>query len=991
MNLIQSKQIQGLDQTFIDQAGNLQATGAILIDFMSGQSVFSGQKTFTGITLFNNSVDVRGTLSGTTAKFENLGINLSSSGIPEEAIHVSGANLLLDTTWLGGAGGYVYASGGIWITGQNGEPTNLIPEWVRNDGALYQSGMAVINVGFNEPSITGTAYVPETLNVSGGIQALGDVIVSGNSYISGTTSGHSDAYFQRIFTTGADGQFFQLSGQASGAGNLSTGHDARGEEGTLQYKTGAYGFTGKTTLAFDPDDNELTVGGPITASGLISGSGNMYIEGPISGASFHATAPGTKYFSGNSNVEVIADNKVVISGDARSELHNAVPYYNFEEVSTTPHIYDLTLAVEGYRTDITAFSVGLPTPTMTESGQKIVIKDITGNASTNLIAVTGIDCTIDGGTGNFLSGNFGSWSLFSDGNNWFSLNSGKAGAVPPGGYDAAVQFNNLGAFGGSPDLTWNGEGLYANGYISGVSISGISGTYDSITLGGAPVSTGDVLWKYSGNAQWGLLYYDLDTINTRRVGIGTKTPGSAIDFRADAISGNSQIFIGGGPSAGFHGFGNSAITSGNCNSIFGGSGNRVNKGEDLYANTNQVLGGTSNTVSGTVGDSENNSLIGGYENVILNSSYSSTIGGYNSHLENAAASMILGGWDARLTESDSALLAFESGVYISGSKLQITGGFDPSHAGGDLFVENHIYAKSGIFSDALTISGKEVATLDSLYLVSGDTSGLLTTGISTQTGLFSEELKFKGVDVSTGDYTKTFNYSVGDKSITYANDNGFSTYNDNPDGTQGISEVFFANQYFNSYLSSTGSMQLRPLSSTQMDVFTYGLSDDDTDGWTGYMVWGLWDGKGAADNWEYTTPADIHKSGEAPYESAFNYSHTSISVDYPLSPYYFNYELRKGATTRWLLDKSVTTITGLEVVSPQLRSFNEIRGGGVYASGAKFNGSVSISGGGVPAWSGAPSAYSDPGTPGAIAYDANFVYVCTGDNAWGRAGLAAWP
>ena len=117
MNLIQSKQIQGLDQTFIDQAGNLQATGAILIDFMSGQSVFSGQKTFTGITLFNNSVDVRGTLTGTTAKFENLGINLSSSGIPQQAIHVSGANLLLDTTFLGGAGGYVYASGGIWITG----------------------------------------------------------------------------------------------------------------------------------------------------------------------------------------------------------------------------------------------------------------------------------------------------------------------------------------------------------------------------------------------------------------------------------------------------------------------------------------------------------------------------------------------------------------------------------------------------------------------------------------------------------------------------------------------------------------------------------------------------------------------------------------------------------------------------------------------------------------------------------------------------------
>ena len=232
MNLIQTKQIQGLDQTFIDQEGDLQATGALLIDFMSGQSIFSGQKTFTGVTLFNNSVDVRGTLSGATAKFKDLGINLSSSGIPQEAIHVSGGNLLLDTTFLGGEGGYVYASGGIWITGQNGEPTNLIPEWVRNDGALYQTGMTVINVGFNKPSAVGTSYTPQAFNVSGGIQALGNILVSGDSYISGITSGQSDAHFDGIFATN---QVYISGGGVPAWSGAPSAYSDPGTPGALAY------------------------------------------------------------------------------------------------------------------------------------------------------------------------------------------------------------------------------------------------------------------------------------------------------------------------------------------------------------------------------------------------------------------------------------------------------------------------------------------------------------------------------------------------------------------------------------------------------------------------------------------------------------------------------------------------------------------------------------------------------------------------------------
>ena len=52
MNLIQRKQVQGLDNEIAALSGSLNATGQILDDFISGDSTFSGTKTFTGSAIF---------------------------------------------------------------------------------------------------------------------------------------------------------------------------------------------------------------------------------------------------------------------------------------------------------------------------------------------------------------------------------------------------------------------------------------------------------------------------------------------------------------------------------------------------------------------------------------------------------------------------------------------------------------------------------------------------------------------------------------------------------------------------------------------------------------------------------------------------------------------------------------------------------------------------------------------------------------------------
>jgi hypothetical protein len=426
MNLIQIKQVQNLDSTFGNLSGSLINTGQALISFLSGDSVFSGQKTFTGEAIFNTGITVRGPLDARDGTFSSITTSpylFPALFEPHTGLHISGQDLLIEPGYWPIQGGNLYVrgaaaiSGGLTITGQDGEPTALIPEFVRNGGILYQTGLSELNIGFTEA--IGGPYANKTFNVSGGAQVLGDFTASGDAIISGAITG-TELRSENIYTTGAGGVWEKLSGWTQVAEALS---HPEGPQGAIQFKSGT-NFSGNEAYICDTGTDKLLVSG-LTSSGLISGATDLIIDGSITGGGFYSTAPGTKYLSGNSNVKVISDAVLSLSGNSRTELHNAVPYYSVEAVATTPHTYDTTRAIEGYRTDITPFTISIPTPGSTESGQQIILKDIGGNAAVNNIEVTGAGITtIDGTTGTFLTRDYASLALFSDGVNWFSLYSG---------------------------------------------------------------------------------------------------------------------------------------------------------------------------------------------------------------------------------------------------------------------------------------------------------------------------------------------------------------------------------------------------------------------------------------------------------------------------------------------------------------------------------------------------------------------------------------
>jgi hypothetical protein len=53
-------------------------------------------------------------------------------------------------------------------------------------------------------------------------------------------------------------------------------------------------------------------------------------------------------------------------------------------------------------------------------------------------------------------------------------------------------------------------------------------------------------------------------------------------------------------------------------------------------------------------------------------------------------------------------------------------------------------------------------------------------------------------------------------------------------------------------------------------------------------------------------------------------------------------------------------------------------------------GSIEISGNILISGDYVPSANTDPGTVGQIAWDSDYVYICIANNDWKRANLAAW-
>lgn len=425
MNLIQIKQIENLSQAFSNIGGDLDGTGQYISEITSGDISFFGEKTFGNNVFFQENLQIDGFLSGINGNFRFLGIGLAGGQEPLHGLHLSGAkDLFIDQ-------GNAYITGSLYITGQNNEPQQIIPEFIRKGGTLYQTGLNKLLVGYDSESVP-----PEssTFSVSGDSRVLGSFYVSedsdfgsnvaisngltANGITGNSIKNYGDAYIDRLYVTGDGGGFVRITGVDDEINLVKS----QGTEGSLQFKTGQHSFSGTDGVRINPQDDSLYV------SGLISGAsdgkidGSLSVGGYVSGVGFRDVGAGTKYFSGNANVEILSDNNVFISGNNKSEIVNLVPTYNYERITSSPHSYDLNNSIEGYATNSVTFSVEIPQPAPIDEGRRIVIKDVDGNADVRHIEVeANVGTSINGTTGLMMTGSYQSIELFSDGAGWYSI------------------------------------------------------------------------------------------------------------------------------------------------------------------------------------------------------------------------------------------------------------------------------------------------------------------------------------------------------------------------------------------------------------------------------------------------------------------------------------------------------------------------------------------------------------------------------------------
>lgn len=118
--------------------------------------------------------------------------------------------------------------------------------------------------------------------------------------------------------------------------------------------------------------------------------------------------------------------------------------------------------------------------------------------------------------------------LYADGNtgNLAAIRSDGSSALPsgsgtPGGADTQVQFNNAGAFGGDPNLTWNtSTGSFNAQSPSGLSSIGLDGSSENVTL----VAENFITFSAVGAAGiFSNTELDLDSIGPIQIGLQPST------------------------------------------------------------------------------------------------------------------------------------------------------------------------------------------------------------------------------------------------------------------------------------------------------------------------------------------------------------------------------------------------------------------------------------------------------------------------------------
>ena len=198
-----------------------------------------------------------------------------------------------------------------------------------------------------------------------------------------------------------------------------SGGSPGGDNTEIQFNDGG-SFEGSENLTFD--GTTLTVAGDLTASVNISASA-FYGDGSnLSGITTTAAGSSTQLQFNNSDA---FDASANLTYDGSTLLVKAASHLSGGLVlKRTAATNDYSIALTDYYVgvDTTSNTVDLTVPQASSAteGQTFVIKDEGGNTATNVITIlrSGSD-TIDGATSVEINSPYGSFSLYTDGANWF--------------------------------------------------------------------------------------------------------------------------------------------------------------------------------------------------------------------------------------------------------------------------------------------------------------------------------------------------------------------------------------------------------------------------------------------------------------------------------------------------------------------------------------------------------------------------------------------
>jgi len=161
---------------------------------------------------------------------------------------------------------------------------------------------------------------------------------------------------------------------------------------------------------------------------------------------------------------------------------------------------------------------------------------VTGSSSIHAPDLTGVGqvtVTLDGST--------------------IKISGASAGGGTPAGSDNQIQFNDGGSFGASSNLTWDDNGLYVNGYITGQAISGAS--FHGPHFVSAPYSIGNINGAVTidfnnGSAQYATLNGNVTSFAASNVAAGESVTVQFTTTSARTIAGGSTLaFIGQHPTS----------------------------------------------------------------------------------------------------------------------------------------------------------------------------------------------------------------------------------------------------------------------------------------------------------------------------------------------------------------------------------------------------------------------------------------------------------